>query len=193
MSITWTSQKLFLPQSFVYRSFLVESTRKLVTLQVLLHRVLELNGLLATWHQDSVACCNSTMTNPLPCGELGWHKGIKGMYASQNISRIWEAEGQWWWWWLWSCKYFQSSEGEKNLMSSRDWWAHVICPINTSGHGMKVRRSLPLTTFKETLIFGSQREHSIEHQTFVWLEEQLACRERLLQSINKTLIQDSRL
>lgn len=149
MSITWTSQKLFLPQSFVYRSFLVESTRKLVTLQVLLHRVLELNGLLATWHQDSVACCNSTMTNPLPCGELGWHKGIKGMYASQNISRIWEAEGQWWWWWLWSCKYFQSSEGEKNLMSSRDWWAHVICPINTSGHGMKVRRSLPLQHLKK--------------------------------------------
>lgn len=48
-----------------------------MTLEVLLQRVLESDGLLATGHQDSVACCSSTMTNPLPCGELGRHQGMR--------------------------------------------------------------------------------------------------------------------
>lgn len=48
-----------------------------MTQEVLLHRVLESDGLLAMWHQDSIACCSRSMTNPLPCGELGQHQGMR--------------------------------------------------------------------------------------------------------------------
>ena len=55
------SEKLFIPDSFVSRFFLVESTVKLLIPEVLCG-VLKLNVLLATWHQDHLACCNRIIT-----------------------------------------------------------------------------------------------------------------------------------